>query len=363
VRSLYFWRVNTKVIGTADQLEWHDVIRRLPEGDIYFTPEYHRACEVNGDGKACAFIAEEGEHLLFHAFLLRPIEQVGGVPLDGSSYDIESVYGYSGPLCSVSAAHDAAFLTSAWSAYGTWCRERDVIAEFLRFHPLLGNFKYARGVFDLHLERETVAIELNRSKEMLWRDYPSGHRTKVRKALRNGLRCEEVDLTEGLETFKRLYRQTMARRQAQAFYFFSDAYFASLATLLHRNIRLFEVRLDGSAIAAGLFLLYGDKIHYHLGGSDPDASASRPNNLLFHTVAEWGCDLGFKLLHLGGGRTARTDDSLFRFKSSLSDLRFPFYIGKRVHNKDAYDNLCSQWLRQTGTNEKPNYFLTYRMEA
>lgn len=343
-------------------MAWRDVLGRLPEGDIYFTSEYHRAHELNGDGQACAFIAEEGERLLFHTFLLRPIEQVGGFTIDGSLFDIESVYGYSGPLCSKSAASDAAFLTNAWSAYGLWCREHKVVAEFSRFHPLLGNFKYAQGAFDLILDRETVAINLDKSRESLWSDYPSGHRTKIRKALKDGLTCEEVDLAGGLETFKRLYRQTMTRLQAKTFYFFSDDYFASLVTLLNGNLKLLEVRRDGSAIASALFMLYGDNMHYHLGGSDPEASASRPNNLLFHAAAEWACERNFKLLHLGGGRTPSPDDSLFRFKSTLSDLRFPFHIGKRVHNEDAYNNLCLQWLRQTGTNEKPNYFLMYRLE-
>jgi hypothetical protein len=41
-------------------------------------------------------------------------------------------------------------------------------------------------------------------------------------------------------------------------------------------------------------------------------------------------------------------------------LRLPFYIGKRVHNREVYEYLCHTWLSQS--QSRPPYFLLYRLE-
>jgi len=122
------------------------------------------------------------------------------------------------------------------------------------------------------------------------------------------------------------------------------------------------VRDAEHVIAAGLFLCYKDLIHYHLAGSDDAYKKFAPNNFLLHTVALRGQKRGFRWLHLGGGRTSSSDDSLFCFKAGLSRIRLPFYIGKRVHNRAMYEELCTEWMRQKSLKECPSYFLLYRLD-
>ena len=335
------------------------MLRRFPVADIYFLPQYHRACELNGNGAARVFVAEEGEHAFCYSFIVRPIEKVGAEPVRGSWFDLETVYGYSGPLSTTS---DGVFLAAAWAAFDVWCGENRIVAEFIRFNPLLENHRYADASRNVTLDRETVVVSLSGSEDDLWTNYPSVHRNMVRKALKKGLVCEEVPLSEGLSEFRRLYAETMDRVGARSYYYFSDAYFTYLCTDLSEQVKLFMVRDQDRAVAATLFLLHGDRIHYHLSGSQVKSRGSQPNNLLLHAVALWGQKQGFRWLHLGGGRGPEQDDDLFRFKASLSRLRLAFYVGKRVHNPGVYETLCSQWMRQKGLSQPPPYFLLYRME-
>lgn len=347
------------VLSTQESSEWFNSVKHLPQSDIYFYPEYHRAYELNGDGKAYAFMVENQNEILFYPFLVRPIEKINSKPVGESWYDIETVYGYSGPLCTTA---DTTFLREAWSVFDEWCGENRIIAEFVRFNPLMENHRYMDESCTVMLDRETIVINLNCSEEELWKNYPSVQRNMVRKALKKGLVCEDMSVTENLSSFQQLYDDTMTHVKAGEYYNFSAPYFDCLCNALGERMKLFVVRHKDRIIAAALFLLYGERIHYHLAGSDADYKKFAPNNLLLHTVAQWGQERGFRHLHLGGGRTPEPGDRLFRFKSGISKLRVPFYTGQRLHNQNVYESLCDEWVRQSGAVRRPNYFLLYRME-
>ncbi|MBA4067507.1 MAG: hypothetical protein C0501_28120 [Isosphaera sp.] len=341
--------MNTRVLTTADPAGWDAWAARAGGGDVYFTAGYHAACEANGDGQARLFVADDGRDALVHPILMRPIPDAG----EPGWYDLESAYGYTGPLATTA---DPGFLARAWGLFSEWCRGHRVVAEFVRFHPLLGNSRLGADVYQASPDRQTVAVRLGPD---LWAEYPSVHRNMVNKARKHGLRGAELTGPDAVDVFRALYEPTMRRLGAAESYLFSDAYYQALAAGLGDRLKVFAA-LDGDRpVAAGLFLLGPTTVHYHLSGSDRDALRLAPNNLLLHTVAEWGAERGFGFLHLGGGRTPRPDDELFRFKAGLSRERFPFHLGRRVHDAGRYQRLCSAWLERNGP-DRPDYFLLYR---
>src|SRR5215213_1977459 len=343
--------MNYQAFSTNEAEAWLAALKLQPQVDVYLLPQYHQAYEKQGDGTAYAFTARSDNDSFFYPFLLRRIDETW--------FDIETVYGYTGPLATTT---DPAFLNEAWSLFFDWCRTHKVIAEFIRFNPLLDNTRYVDPSYDVKLNRETVVIKLDCSVDELWNSYPGSQRSKIRKALEGGLRCEENSTPESLVRFQELYRQTMDRVGAADYYYFTSDYLNSLANGLGDKFKLFTVKDSGGKIlAAAIFFVFDKFIHYHLGGSNAEARELRPNNLLFHTVAEWGRSLGYNWLHLGGGHSASADDSLLRFKLSFSGLRRPFHTGQRVHNPEIYESLCSQWLEQSGRATRPDYFLLYRM--
>jgi hypothetical protein len=352
--------VNVRILGCDDAAEWSAWLARMPASDVYFLSEYHRAHELNGDGRATAWAAEEGSHAFFYPFFIRPIETVAGEPPEERWFDIETVYGYSGPLCTTD---DPSLLEAFWNAFGAWCRANRVVAEFLRFNPILGNSRLAGPECRVSLDRETVVIDLTGTEEDLLARYPSGQRTKLRRAQAAGLVSAQSPAAEMLETFRAIYRHTMTHLEARSYYFFNDAYFEHLAGSLGERARIFTVTDASGPIAAALFFVHGETMHYHLGGSDEARRESRPNNLLFHEAAHWGRAHGCRRLHLGGGRTSDPHDALLAFKRTLSRTRLRFELGRRVHDAAGYESLCAQWMQRMGRAERPNYFLLYRLEA
>lgn len=346
--------MEARVLDLERAAEWQAALDRVDDADVYHSPAYHRAAEANGDGRALAFVAAEGSDLLVHPFLRRPIESVGDAAVDGGWCDLESVYGYSGP---VATTCEPVFLERAWDAFDAWCAAERVVAEFVRFNPLLRNEELAAPSTGVVLDRETVALPLD--VDDLWQSYPSAQRNMVRRAEAAGLVAVRAG-ADGLSSFVPLYREAMARVGAGEWYVFGDAYFDALAQL--GGFELFEVRTqDGELVAAAIFLADGARLHYHLAASTHGRAERGANNLLLHAAASWGRESGLAMLHLGGGRTAAPDDALLRFKSALSRVRLPFYTGRRVHHREMYDDLCSLWLSRVRPADRPPFFLLYRL--
>lgn len=341
----------------SDSPVWLELEKRVRGADVYHGAAYHRVAEANGDGEALLFVAEEADRVLIHPFLRRPIDRVGTTAVSGGWCDLESVYGYVGPL---GEGLDPGFVDRAWAAFDDWCSRERVVAEFVRFNPLLENERLAPASMEVVLDRETVVLRLPPEGDQLWASYPSVQRNMVRKAEAAGLVGTILEPEEGIGVFRELYAETMERVGADPYYRFGDWYFASLVSELAQRLRVVVVTGSEGVAAAALLLAAPPRLHYHLSASRPWAASLGAGNLLLHTAAGFGVERGYDAIHLGGGRTAAPDDSLLRFKLSVSRQRAPFYTGRRVHDAEAYRDLCTLW-RGEAAREAPPFFLLYRL--
>jgi hypothetical protein len=350
--------MRSTIVPASDRDQWLAWMRRAGADDVYYLPEYHRLYDFQGV-ECLAYAVSAGGECLFHPFLLRPVARVGALAAPPGLNDIETVYGYSGPVATTTAPD---FLAEAWQGFEAWCAERNVVCEFIRFSPLLRSERFASAQTEVSLDRETVEIRLAGGEEALWQGYESTQRNRVRKALRRGLACREASLDDGLATFRDLYEGTMQRAGATGFYFFPDAYYRDLQRTMADCTKLFVVTNGDVPIAAGLFFTSGRTLHYHLGASREDALPLAPNNLLFHQVSLWGQQHGFARLHLGGGRSKAADDALLRFKKRFSPHVLAFHIGRRIQHPERYAMLGDLWQEQAGVPPPPGYFRPYRLD-
>lgn len=336
----------------VDRKSWNDFFKSYfdAQKDIYFDYSYHKAYELNGDGTAmCAvFVGANGMKLMY-PFIKVKIPCYG---LCKDYYDITSCYGYGGPLA---VCYNIQEMKVFESRFHHWCVENNIVAEFVRFHPLLENHKLFERDIQVELNRQTVYVDLNRSVEELWKQSLTGkNRNQIRKALKSGVTIKE---TSELKSFLNIYNQTMQRLSADPYLFFCEPYFVQLSTLLPENMAILEAIFEDCVIAGAILLFMGNTIHYHLAGSLKEYLYLCPNNLLLFHAILFGHRMKHKTLHLGGGNSTGEDDSLFKFKKSFSPDRKNYYIGKRVHNHMLYDILIKKWTEKQG--RKSRLFLQY----
>ncbi|HEY9072021.1 MAG TPA: GNAT family N-acetyltransferase [Candidatus Ozemobacteraceae bacterium] len=329
---------------------WDTALREFPPGmrDIYFTHRWHALFALGTRATPKVFLAGHGNGRLLYPFLLHPLPPG---PSGRPSFACESAYGYGGPIAT---GFDSSAAQAADRLFCAWARDNGVVAEFIRFHPLLANHDLFTCGLETEMNRETVIVPLDAPFDELVTRFSAAKRRNLRKATKAGL---TVAPGTDLPGFWQLYEATMTRRAAPPFYHFSPEHRASLEAIIRDTGFLLEARVGGRLVAAALFLSSAGTLHYHLGGSDASALATAPNDSLMAEAIKIGRNLGLCQLHLGGGATTAADDSLLRFKSGFSSRRAAFRVGKRVHDPERHEQL-RQLQRERSGHDSP-LFLSY----
>lgn len=336
---------------------WSDFLRGVRH-DVYHLPGYVALAARCEGGTPVAFYECDGEDAMLVPLLLRRVPQ--GLCHEGELWDAVSPYGYASPLFSRPDCSDAC--RRLMEVFIQVVRDQGFITLFLRLHPLLdGLFQTLSSMGNLVEHGNTVSIDLRRSPEELYREISNNHRRGIRKLFKAGFHAV-LDAWEYYPDFVRIYRQTMARVDADEFYFFKGRYFEDLRKVLKSDLHLCSVLSpNGELAAAGLFTVVDGILEYHLGGSRDDYLDFAPSKMMFDFMRIWGRVQGARYFHLGGGVGGR-NDSLFAFKAGFSSRLTPFHTFRLVLNQNLYSLLCTTWKKQTGLyGNKPNFFPLYRM--
>jgi len=350
--------MQVRLLDVTQSDEWHGYLDQMTHSDIYFTPEYCKIYEDNGEGKAQLYVFIEGEGIICYPYLLRAIPSVGSYPVD--LYDITTPYGYGGPLCNVNEKDEREQLFQRFTVnFHSYCQENHIVSEFVRFHPILQNSEDYLGVCPSYL-RETVYIDLTR--DHIREQYAKKKQNRIRHSLKEDLLIVHRPAKE-LEHFLRLYYSTMDKKQASSYYYFSEQFLHNTVHYLNDHIELIEVEHEGQVIASCMFLHDKDIAHYHLMGSNKEYLHLNAVNLMIDYAAHWAKDMNCSYLHLGGGH--ENQDDLLRFKKGFNpECQTKFYIGRKIHCPEHYAALVSEQFEADDTSgEHEGYFPLYRCDS
>ncbi|MBI3999213.1 MAG: GNAT family N-acetyltransferase [Candidatus Omnitrophica bacterium] len=341
----------------TDQKRWLALYEKLPEDrqDVYFLPEYLLPYEKDDRGEALCAFAVSGDAVWLYPFLKSSIHGT-------EHFDILSAYGYAGPLVN-GEGEDSSFLKKAWQGFSDWCLKENVVTEFVRFHPLLENTRWAPSEMQLFVDRQTVPILLHAYPEAVWNtSYYRVHRQMLRKAERYGYTFHVLEARKSLSWFVPLYNETQDFLSGSSATRFSSAYFESLTQGLTNNAWIGAVQYSDKIVAAVLVLEGKRFAHSHLMGYCRTGITAGMTNLVYHGIALEVAERKKTCLHMGGGRTKNEDDSLFAFKKSLSPERATFSLGTRCHSPTVYEQLGKKWESLHGPRPA-GYFQFYRLRG
>jgi len=335
--------LQVEVLRSSDAL-WDEQLRFVT-GDVYHRSGYHRYAEATEGGTAYLAVIHDGQRAgLIWPYLLRPIADVEELA-DRAGFDIDSVYGYPGPLAWGVLPGDP-FVRRASEALVALWREQGAVTAFTRFHPILSNERWAEqldasgpdGSPPIEQLGETVGIDLRQEDASAVAGYSKTLRQEIASARRAGFSTRLDEVWSSLGVFTTLYRATMTRTRAAESYFYDEEDFRALKMELGEELHLFVTEMNGRTAAAGLFTEHQGIVQAHLVGTDDEFRAWSPLKLLLDDVRSWASERGDEVLHLGGGRGGR-DDSLLAFKRRFSPLRFKFAVGRWVLDPVVYADL------------------------
>ena len=338
---------------TLDQSEeWDQIVRSFSSYDTYYLSGYVKAFNIHGDGDPLLFYYNDGHNRGINVSMKRSIiedSHFKGVLDDDRYFDLATPYGYGGWLIEGNTVQ-------LFKDYERWCLKNNIVSEFVRFHPLIGNHEAVGEHYDVIPLGATVAMDLS-SPEVIWENIVSKNRNMIRKAIKNGVRVYNGRFPQIFQEFKEVYDSTMDKDEAEEYYYFDNKFYKSILEDLPENAQIFWAEKDGVVIAASIMLECNGFMNYHLSGSMREYSSLAPTNLLLYKAAIWGSTHGLKSLYLGGG-VGSGEDSLFKFKKAFYKGELHrFYIGRKVFDSDVYQELT---MMRGDSIENVNYFPVYR---
>ncbi|HUO56387.1 MAG TPA: GNAT family N-acetyltransferase [Candidatus Paceibacterota bacterium] len=341
-----------------DQDRIDELLQTFPMRDIHHEPRYVRLFQEYTTQEARYFYFQKGRIHVMAAFFERALPSKTSV----ASKDLVSPWYYGGPLY---VFDDATEFEDAFQEYlsrlDSYCKENHIVSEFQRCNPTLENHQPYRGDAGLSFNRKVVAIDLQKSMEIIRGEYEHKARKNIKRAHESGLRTVRSADPAAIETFERLYARAMERKKAGQFYFFNERFFRHLFEIFPEEAQLFTVYKGPDAIASSIVLGNHVILHDYLRAADPEFLALRPNDLLVDEISAWARGAGYREYVLGGGNSNSQDDTLFKFKASFSPLTRDFYLYKKIHDREAYEARCLSEGKSSGElkYEQANYFPEY----
>lgn len=320
-----------ELLSTADAQVLFD---HLPERDRIPTlrPDVLAAAAADfADGMLLHLLATDSSGLILNSVIERAIPGT-------DRCDWMDPYNYGGILLTGDRE------PARWTGIEAHARDRGVVAEFHRFHPL-GDGRLVRAPV-ARFDRLTVAIPLDA-------DFDAGTHFKpsaigaLKKAVNSGVEVRETRVGES--RFGNRYRELMLAKNARPELVYDDAYFRRLEST--GTTRLLEA-IRGDEVLGSILILQGPHVsEYHLGESSSEGRSLGVTNLLLASAARMLGELDCRWLFLGGGTDGDPRNGLLRFKTSLSGSTFDFWIGGTVYDERTFHAL---------PEVTPSRFLRYR---
>ena len=320
-----------------DRDKWLVIFERLNiKNDIFYDPEYLNLF-LSDNAKANLFFVEENNNYWINCFIKKRIFNYKS--LDNKIfYDLESPYGYSGPLSNV---NEGEYLEKFQDVYFNWCISNNILVEFVRFHPLLNNQVFFKNLDKVTFERINRYTDLTEFSGDINFFNPKV-RNKIRKTEKLNLTIDD-ELTEtNFNNFKTNYLNFLKEIKADEFYKFNDLFFNNLFLLVKKKGFQLTIKNKDNFLGSSIFIGNNNYLNYFLTVITKKKSFPGINNLILYNAYKIGKKKNYKYCNLGGSLTSKKD-SLLKFKMSMSNKKSKFYIGYKVYNKKLYFNILDEY--------------------
>jgi len=333
-----------RLINFQQSEEWTAYVHNSVNYDFYHTWHYH-SLEKNGD--PFLFVYEESDVFIALPLLKREIENSG-------LYDLTSVYGYSGPISNKKFADISDQILENFKYFFlNFMNTGRYICVFCRLNPFIDQKVLIEKIGGISNNGKTVYMDLSISIEEQRIGYEKRMGRQIRHLRKMPYIIKEAKTGDEISLFTAMYNENMHRLKAEKSYFFNEDYFAAIIKEDSCNL---IVMYDGIKMICGAIIMCcGGIIRNHLSATAVDYVNQSPSKLLTDEISIIGRQLGMKYFHLGGGLGGR-EDSLFKFKSSFSNLFLEDSTWKFVSDTVVYNDL----IKERKNDLNINYFPLYR---
>jgi len=190
--------------------------------------------------------------------------------------------------------------------------------RYIEMRPRMGLFR-SRPLFHKSESYCLHLLDLSADLEVIFQGmHADCVRRKIRRARREGIRCERGNSAQLLREF---YDLQVATRKRHGLPPQSLAWFSTLAQCLGEDFTIWVARRNETPLASMITLSFREQMVYKYGASDAVRHSLGSVPLLMWEIIEHAKSHGYRELDLG--RSALDQEGLLRFKDNLGARRIP----------------------------------------
>ena len=324
--------------------------------EIFWNPEYIKLFSKESEEPIC-LVWKESEAIIALPLIKRSISDFLTVKDTLKLFDAISPYGYGGPY--YEGFPNWSFF---WKEFIRWAKEEMIVSCFIRLDLFLP--KSTTDGLNIKIKSKNIVRNLDIDEMDLWYDYEHKVRKNVKRAKSEKVFVEVDNDGLSIDKYINIYYETMKRRNADEYYYFSQDWFRKFIKVLRGKYLIFNAFYRDEIISTELVLVSNENIYSFLGGTKENYFYLRPNDLLKHEIILWGIRQKKKRYILGGGYNG--EDGIYKYKKSFAPNGITDYkVAEIIFDNNMYEKLIEIRAKEEyikGRNWKPrqDYFPAYR---
>lgn len=173
-------------------------------------------------------------------------------------------------------------------------------------------------------DKKTLIIDLNKTKDELWRGLDKKCRNAIRKARKNNVEIINANDKKTLDDFYQMTKETYEKWGMKPP--IAKEYFCRVWDVFKpkQQLMVLFAMYEGQLIAGAIFPFYKSEVYYWSGASYTEYNKVAPNNLIQWSLIEWAIDNKFEKYDMLGADIP----SIAKFKASFG--------GEKVRHIYAY---------------------------
>ncbi len=355
------------ILTTDDRDQWVALLDQLPhdQRDIHYHPDYLAIYEKTYSDQSYLVVWEGQSGTIFKPIMVRDIPKSISAT---KRRDFSSVYGYGGALATGQPnASDKQGFAQGFMAFA---EQNAAVTDFTLLNPKFTDVQkdILPSGQTVDYRKEVVVADLTPTLPEIWARIDDRQRKAAMSARKAGVEVIASDGSDAdYDAYHARYLETMDAVNAREFWHFPDDYFHNCRDCLGPDhVTLLHAQHDGKIIASFFHIHMYDTVYYHFSCADLAARKLNPTPLLMLDSLIWAKGQGYKLFHLGGGRTDGADP-LFTFKNSFSHQTLPLYSTQSILDPTTYESLTnavkSREKQTHGDALESAFFPRYRLQS
>lgn len=319
--------------------------------DLFLNQSYGKLYEEVYDGKCEVFEFQSALGTVKHLFMKRK------VPFEinrTTFYDLITPFTYGGPVIEDCLEEDKwELLNDFQNAFQEYCNDNNIIAEFVRFHPMAANSIDFLHCYELDYVEDAIGINISGHENPVADSFSAESIAKVLEAFKSGVEYEIYSGEDKVDDF--IYFLTKVQKNAGRQ---SQRYFNGCKELMDKRLIFVEAKFDGEVIGMTMGFLSDNILTTHLILTDEIGDHVDAAYVMHYGLTVWSKSHKVELIHLAGSWANKSEDEKLAFNKQFAELpNYNYCIGRKIWNEKVYSELCNK----ANVEMYIDYFPAYRV--